>query len=208
MLKDLSGRPLAAHAPAQKCGLDAGAAADTPPVKRPRLLRPVCRLPARALYRARQFFQALFPRTHAADIHEARALLSESEWRLFDSMPARDQRHGIEVMRRLRNMGAKDSDLLVAALLHDCGKGDVPVWLRVLWVAAPWAVRAMAAGAKEAEGPGNRRAARRLLDHARLGAARARAAGASAATVRYIEGSGAPEEQAKIAMLRAADDRS
>jgi hypothetical protein len=162
----------------------------------------------RAAYRARQFLQALFPRTDAAAMAEARAMLADGEWRLFEGMAARDRRHGIEVMRRLRTAGEHDRDLLAAALLHDCGKGDVPVWLRVAWVATPWAVRALASGVADPEGPGNRRAARRLLDHARLGAARARAAGASAATVRYIEGSAAPEEQAKIAMLRAADDRS
>ena len=40
-----------------------------------------------------------------------------------------DQRHALEVYGRLRAATVTDPSALAAALLHDCGKGAVPVWL-------------------------------------------------------------------------------
>jgi hypothetical protein len=110
-------------------------------------------------------------------------------------------------MEHLMTDHHSDRDLLAAALLHDCGKGRVPLWLRVAYVVAPWYVSRLADEAgPAAEGrPG---AALRLVRHAELGAERARQAGSSETTVRYISGSTAEHEHDKIAVLRAADDRS
>ena len=52
-------------------------------------------------------------------------------------MQRRDQRHALEVYRRLRDASVTDPSALAAALLHDCGKGAVPVWLRILYVLRP-----------------------------------------------------------------------
>ncbi len=101
-------------------------------------------MPSRAAYRARQAAQALFPRLGGAHVDQARALLSGGEMALFLSMAKRDQRHGLRVMEHLRREGQTDQDLLAAALLHDCGKGDVPVWLRVAYVLRPAYVEALA----------------------------------------------------------------
>jgi len=38
-------------------------------------------------------------------------------------MLAADRRHGLDVVAELRGGGVVDHDLLVAGLLHDCGKG-------------------------------------------------------------------------------------
>ena len=156
----------------------------------------------RPLYRGRQVVHALRPQIAAGDLAFAREVLSEAEGRLFFAMPRRDQRHALEVANKLRGK-SDDRSLLVAALLHDCGKGDVPIWLRVLNVLAPAATRIMAA-----EGRGWRGAAYRLRHHPRLGAAKALEAGCTETTARLIQGDVEPEEASQYALLLAADDAS
>ena len=49
-------------------------------------------------------------------------------------MPMADRRHGLDVVASLRSQGVTDSDLLVAGLLHDCGKGPrIRLVHRVAW---------------------------------------------------------------------------
>lgn len=158
---------------------------------------------SRALYRSRQVVQALAPRIHPDDLAVAVEVLTEQEARLFFGMQRRDQRHALEVTRRLGGQ-TDDRRLLVAALLHDCGKGEVPVWLRVAYVIAPSLVERMG---KESVA-GWRGAAYRLRHHARLGAEKAEAAGCDDATVRLIRGRVRPEEAGMYEMLCAADDQS
>jgi len=134
----------------------------------------------------------------------AEEVLLPSERGLFAAMERRDRRHGFEVFDRLRAGGATDRDLLTAALLHDCGKGAVPVWLRALNVVARPFVELLA----REEGTGAFGAAYRLLHHPTLGADLARSAGSSEATVRYITGRVRLEEEANMELLRAADDES
>src|SRR3990172_9089339 len=103
---------------------------------------------SRAIYRSRQFVTSLRPRIDAGLRDEAFALLSEPQRRLFASMTVRDQQHCLDVYRCLRAQRHDDSDLLVAALLHDCGKGQIALWHRVAYVvldaAAPWFLRGIA----------------------------------------------------------------
>jgi hypothetical protein len=86
----------------------------------------------RALYRVRQFFNALGayirPLT-AAERAEARAWLPRTAWPLFDAMPRNDQRHSLNVLRSLRTAGHRDPALLQAALLHDVAKSTGGVTL-------------------------------------------------------------------------------
>ncbi|HWO73908.1 MAG TPA: HD domain-containing protein, partial [Dehalococcoidia bacterium] len=84
---------------------------------------------ARGLYRSRQVFHALWPRIDAAELEAALAGLTAGQRALFLGMDRGDQRHALEVLRRL-GPASTDPDLRLAALLHDCGKGRVPVWLR------------------------------------------------------------------------------
>jgi hypothetical protein len=154
---------------------------------------------ARPLYRSRQVWHALRPRVDSAGIEQARALLSEHESRLFFAMERRDQRHALEVTRRVREI-TDERSILVAALLHDCGKGSVPVWLRVLNVLVPWLVSALAS-----RGSGG---AHRLRHHAEIGATMAEAAGSSPATVRLIRGHVEPDEAWMHDVLVRADDAS
>jgi hypothetical protein len=156
----------------------------------------------RPLYRSRQALHALRPRIEDGELALARQTLSQAEARLFFAMERRDQRHALEVARRLCEH-TDDGAVLVAALLHDCGKGPVPLWLRVLNVLSPGAVRLLAA-----EGSGWRGAAYRLRHHAELGAAMAREAGCGETTVRLIHGHIEPEEAWQYELLVAADDAS
>jgi hypothetical protein len=60
--------------------------------------------------------------------------LSPAQLALFDRMHVADRRHGLDVVAALRKAGASDPDLLVAGLLHDCGKGPrVRLVHRVAW---------------------------------------------------------------------------
>ncbi|HLF78846.1 MAG TPA: HD domain-containing protein [Dehalococcoidia bacterium] len=158
----------------------------------------------RALYRSRQVLHALRPRLDAEHLRWAHDLLSEGEQRLFTSMHKRDQRHAIEVARKLRIQGLDHRDLLAAALLHDCGKGHAPVWLRITNVLAPRLVRRVAAQ----EANGWRGAAHRLAHHVELSAMAALEAGASLTTVRLVRGHPEPHEASLLSLLTAADDAS
>ena len=158
---------------------------------------------SRALYRTRQVFHALWPHVPEEDLEDARLLMSPAEERLFASMERRDQRHALEVMRRLREHTDK-RDMLIAALLHDCGKGAVPVWLRVLHVAAPRVGRIVG---KEGA-PGWRGAAYRLHHHVELSTKLVQDAGSTDATVRLVAGKPREDEAWMARLLYQADDAS
>ena len=69
--------------------------------------------------------------------HERRDLvgwLTPAQLELFESMHRADQRHGLDVVNALRAERQSNPDLLLAGLLHDCGKGRaLHVWHRVGW---------------------------------------------------------------------------
>jgi hypothetical protein len=158
---------------------------------------------SRALYRSRQVWHALWPHIDETELAGALLILNTAQQGLFLSMERRDQRHAIEVMSRLR-VALDDHDMLVAALLHDCGKGAVPVWLRILNVVSPTVLRWLA----KQETNGWRGAAYRLSAHPGIAAGLVEATGASATTVRLIACTPAPGEQWKAMLLEAADDAS
>ena len=158
----------------------------------------------RAVYRSRQVYHALWPRIDTNDLAIAAGILNPATFRLFAAMEKRDQRHAIAVVQRLWAMGADDPDLLTAALLHDCGKGAAPVWLRIAKVVSPGLVRC--AGSQTSVGW--RGSAYRLTHHAELGAVMARAAGASAGAAALIRGEAEPRHASALALLTAADDAS
>jgi hypothetical protein len=77
----------------------------------------------RALYRAGQLRRALNPHVSESERDAARTALGPQLYPLFASMQAADQRHCLDAFEALLASGHTDSDLLCAALLHDCGKG-------------------------------------------------------------------------------------
>ena len=94
---------------------------------------------ARLSYRARQFRRTLAPGVTANDLQEARSALGGDLYALFAAMQPADQRHCLDVYRRLRTEGEDDPDVLAAALIHDAGKGGesarhIRTWHRVAYV--------------------------------------------------------------------------
>ena len=99
-------------------------------------------------YRIRQLFKALFPRIRPQELSWAHSLLSDSAWRLFQKQSQPEQRHALDVAQELSGLSGRFTPqqtrtLLVAALLHDCGKSRVHVKLRHRILAvllSPWPV--------------------------------------------------------------------
>ena len=123
---------------------------------------------------------------------------------LFDAMPAADRRHGLDVLAALRRAGAGDSDLLLAGLLHDCGKGHRVRFLhRVAWSLGQrygsWIWRLGSHLPTFGTGLAT------LRDHARRSAELAARAGCPAHTIELIRSQESPTDDAGRLLL-AADE--
>lgn len=88
-------------------------------------------------YRIHQFYHGLFPQITLEDLRLVRSFLSGSAVSLFQAQSPADQRHALDVAKDLLENAARlspssQSDLIQAALLHDCGKIRVPlkIWQR------------------------------------------------------------------------------
>jgi hypothetical protein len=129
---------------------------------------------------------------------------------VFDAMPVADRRHGLDVVASLRAAGGgDDSELLLAGLLHDCGKSTpdgrgVGLAPRVAWSLG------------EIFGPGSIRLARRLpgfgpaldqlRDHAERSATILLAAGGSARTASLIQAQDQVPADLAGELLQLADE--
>jgi hypothetical protein len=147
----------------------------------------------------------VFARVSPAERIEVANWLTPGELALFDAMPPADRRHGLDVVTRLRELGAHDRDLLVAGLLHDCGKGpSVRLPHRVAWSMGErygaW-IHA-AAAAVPGFGPG----IERIRAHAGLSADLMLAAGASERAADLARHQAAPVDPVLGALLRVADE--
>ena len=135
---------------------------------------------------------------------ELNGWLTPAQASLFDGMPAADKRHGLDVLADLRAGGSANRDLLVAGLLHDCGKGlRVRLVHRVAWSLGQrygaWIWRA------SSHMPTFRTGLAKLRDHTERSAELAAAAGCTAATVELIRNQEAPTDDAGRLLL-AADE--
>jgi hypothetical protein len=154
--------------------------------------------------KVRQFFGHLRARVRPGERTSLGGWLSPAQLELFDAMHVADQRHGLDVVRSLREQGVTDSDVLVAGLLHDAGKGDTGLWPRVAWSLGQawggwvWRVAGIA--------PGMRTALERLRDHADASAALAERAGCTVRTVDLIRHQEAPRDREFGELLRLADE--
>jgi hypothetical protein len=160
--------------------------------------------------KVRQFFRHLFGRVGEAERGDLTKWLTPAQLDLFDSMHRADQRHGLDVVRALRMGGHDDPDVLVAGLLHDCGKGkEVGLWQRVGWsLADHYGGEAGAVRRSLVRLPGSRRAFKTLDNHAQASAAMALAAGCSARCADLIRHQAdATDDELGIA-LRLADEAS
>ncbi len=161
-----------------------------------------------ARYRVWQFWRSLLPRPLDDDDRAILGDMLPSGGRmLFAALSRNDQRHSLTVYRTLRARGCADRELLVAALLHDCGKGGgrVPLWVRPLVVLlkafAPGALRWLT----RAPAPWWRRPFYASWHHATIGADLAAAAGLPERVVLLIRTHHQPDGPA--AELHAVDDQ-
>jgi hypothetical protein len=150
----------------------------------------------------RHLFAAVKPVERAA----VAEWLSAAQLARFDAMHIADRRHGLDVVAALRAGGETDPEVLVAGLLHDCGKGDAGLISRILvsleQAHLGWPARA---GGRV---PRLRRTLQRLRDHAELSADLAAAAGCSPRTVDLIRWQDAPRDPVAGERLRLADEAS
>ena len=152
--------------------------------------------------------QALRYATGSVSADERRdlaALLTPRQLALFDSMHPADQRHGLDVVRSLRDAGRTEHDLLLAGLFHDAGKGrSTGLGSRVAWSLSGryggW-VRRLARTL-----PGVRAGLERMDRHAERSAELALAAGCSALTAELIRNQATPRDPQLGAALLAADE--
>ncbi len=80
----------------------------------------------------RRFFRG-FRRLTPEEARAVEALLGPEELRCFRGLQGREQRHAVDVMQHLRTHGSPSDDLLVAALLHNVGKGPLYLYERVAY---------------------------------------------------------------------------
>lgn len=153
----------------------------------------------------RQTVRHLFGRVTEAERAELRDLLTTSQLLLFASMHPADQRHGLDVAATLRQAGHRDTDLLLAALFHDAGKGpDVRLPHRVAWSLGERYGEGMRRLARRI--PGFGRAFEGIETHVERSAVLALGAGCSERTAELIRGRAAAVGTADRDALRRADE--
>lgn len=155
--------------------------------------------------KVRQFRRHVFARVAAGEREALTAWLTPAQLGLFDAMHPADRRHGLDVVATLRERGVRETDVLVAGLLHDCGKGtEVGLWARVAWSLSeafgPWVL--IAARRLPGFGP----AIERLRDHASVSAELAAAAGCSPRAVALIREQEAPTDEEYGELFHFADE--
>jgi hypothetical protein len=141
-----------------------------------------------AAYRVRQFLKAIRASVSREEVALVRQVLPQGLQPLFLRMAVNDQRHSLDVYRTLKGQGYGDRDLLMAALLHDCGKalGRIGLWQRVALVLVQAGRPTVLDSLPFTDAGSWHHAFYIQREHARLGAELAAQAGAPAVVVEYI----------------------
>jgi hypothetical protein len=152
----------------------------------------------------RQFRTHVQARVSATERAGLADWLAPAQLRLFDSMQVADRRHGLDVVASLRAEAVDNHEVLLAGLLHDCGKGDAGPIARVVHSLAQayggWIVRVAALL------PTLRADLERLAVHAERSAVLARDAGCPPRTVELIRDQDRPRDPEFGALLKMADE--
>ncbi len=149
---------------------------------------------ARILHLARRFLGVLSARVDRHELAILDCYLCPGERELFLSMRVADQRHSLDLCRRLRRDGHADPDLLRAALLHDVGKafGVLPLPYRVTFALCRLLTPGLADWLSAPERPAWCRPFYLAAHHAAIGARAAERAGSNARVVCLIGGHDSP----------------
>jgi hypothetical protein len=154
--------------------------------------------------KVRRFWLYFFGRVGAPERNELEGWLTAAQIKLFDSMHRADQRHGIDVVAALRAEGQTDLDLLLAGLIHDCGKGrSLHVWHRVGWSLFERYGRRVERGLLRL--PGFKKGFATMAAHAARSAELAREAGCSTTTADLIRHQAEPVDEVLGKALLLAD---
>lgn len=159
-------------------------------------------------YRIRQLRRSLRPIVIPEEHMGARRVLGERLYPLFDAMQPADQRHCLDVYRKLVASGCTDAEMLQAALIHDAGKGRIAgarfgVRHRVAYVTLERTPRLLDRLARHNRGLGS------LHAHSQKTRSLAREYGASDGVLRLLaemDTRSPSDERARL--LKAMDDRS
>jgi hypothetical protein len=169
----------------------------------------------RRLHRAWQFARAVCARPDAAiDLRLRRLLGNVQYWSLIDRLAPYDRAHHLRVYDLLVHGGESDPDLLLAALLHDCGKADARGRVRLGHRVAVVVLRSLAPDVLKRldhDGlPGPLHGVYLGEHHARLGAALAARAGAPRNVCNLIANHECREPivNAQLRSLIRADERA
>ena len=159
-------------------------------------------------YRIGQFRRSLRPVIRPDDRIEAERVLGPGLYPLFDSMQPADQRHCLDVYRKLIASGCSDGEMLQAALVHDAGKGRIAgakfgVRHRVAYVALERTPRLLERAARWNRGLSSLHA----LTHKSLDLAREYGAGEGVLHL-LSEMDARPPKDARARLLKEMDDRS
>ena len=137
------------------------------------------------------------------------AVLPPRARELFASMPIADRRHALDVVAELEAAGHTDHDLLAAALLHDAAKGHrMRLWHRVAGVVLEVVAPRFLSQLADAPADSWRYPFHLYLEHPRLSADLAVAAGCSLRSAALIRGDALPEDRPLLEALHRADEAS
>lgn len=154
--------------------------------------------------KVRRFTRYFTGRVSAGERRDLAAWLSSAQMALFEQMHPADQRHGLDVLGALRGGGHTQPELLLAGLLHDCGKGRaLHVWHRVGWSLGERYGARIERGLERL--PGFRTPFATMRDHAARSAELAAAAGCSPVTVELIRNQAEPTDPVLGRALLVAD---
>jgi len=143
-----------------------------------------------------RFFGVMRARVDPAELCLLDDYLGPAERNLFLSMRIADQRHSLDLCRRLRCDGHGEPDLLRAALLHDVGKaaGPLPVVYRVIYGLCRLISPGLARWLGRLERPSLVRPFYLAAHHAGIGALAAERAGSNQRVVHLIRRHDAPDD--------------
>ena len=168
-------------------------------------MKPIARFP----HLVRRFCGVLSARVDASELVTLDRYLNASERDLFLLMRVADQRHSLDLCRRLEGDGHTDPDLLRAALLHDVGKafGPLPLPHRVIFSFCRLVSPGLASWLARRDSPRWCRPFFLAANHADIGARAAARAGSNPRVVGLIGGHDSPGRDRLSRLLYHYDGR-